>query len=1124
MRSLLFLFILAFTFTQGLQAQNLGHEYPILTQWETYIQDHQNESIPNEKTILKESKQDLAAEKTALNKNAYADEDLLQSIRTNYWRTLFLQQNSVEINKAKLALKTTTTNNHASKNGAQTGENPSFYPENCGVNIVVVVDRSGSIQNGEDVNIRNGLLAFINNQNAQNTNNTVTFVGMGQNGNNGIVIPAIISETVTYGPGSTTSHTNWINNVLDFNNQEDSWFTGFQAAASLSPDLVILVADGDQDNGVTNELAQTCAAANVLKDAGTHLFVIGKDGNTYELGSLAATVENAIDPAPEVASLPLTMDDISTLDYFSVGDDFADLDVWLSAIEGVIGGAEVTSITGIKGYCLEGSICFSGTYFLCKGVFQNQSAQLVFHQNGVEIQSLTIPLSNGTFFRCYTKQELVDFGLNTNTEYDVFLSLGTTQGPIMSAPYVEGDNNDFQIIPGPGYATITDIDGPDGACNNSNVCFYGEYDLCKGNFLNSPPVLLFRENGLVIASVNIGLFPDGTFEACFTQQDLINAGLSNGGSYDAYVYLNSSAGYSITSQAYIPGNNNDFTLNTVGAGEVAITDIDIEKDPCLESPVCIAGTYFLCPGNNAIPPTQLVFFQNGSSVASAPITLLANGTFEECFTKLQLLNLGLNSSESYDVFAQVNTDGGTTLVSPAYTAGFNNDFLLVTYQAEIVEVPECVEEGVPFQIEVIVDGWLNASDFENVYSSDNNYTYVSHAVQWLQGMRTRVVITFISKTCSCAGEVLVFDMVVKGCSTPIWLMTHDPIPCCADECAYIKIKDWEAGDCFYYNGNLARPFTIVVASGSPIYDAISVGNTATCQTTIADINVSPGLPGTYVITGNMIFDDPNCDGHAWLSFNLDTKEGCCSIDQQFSFPKGCTINKDCDIGPVVPQIIADGNPPVMSVSLNLPSGTTVQVLNNLTGTTSTATVQTISCAPFFINQNGGVGGGTPCNGIKITAAFDFDCRKDIEQNTEYSYTISFKKCDWIIAGDYCDILTVYKSSSFTNPETETEISSQERSAPLTEASQSGFAEAIKVYPNPIQTSEVLNFDFSQSEVVVQHIRITDLSGKLIEIINPPNDRSSFSHYLSTDLSQGVYFVFFALEDGRVESKKLIAIQ
>ena len=565
-----------------------------------------------------------------------------------------------------------------------------------------------------------------------------------------------------------------------------------------------------------------------------------------------------------------------------------------------------------------------------------------------------------------------------------------------------------------------------------------------------------------------------------------------------------------------------FQIN--GIGWVKLTKIDNVKNPCLEAEVCFSGEYRLCNGINEIPPTELVFKENGLTVATFPITLNANGTFKECISKKKLLEAGLETGTGYDVCVRLNTSWGTTLVSPAFVFGQNNDFKFGAYAAEIISVPECVKKGVPFTITVEVDGWINYSEIDAIYSSNNLYTYVSHTIAWTPGQTTIMNITFISNTCTCEGEMLTFDIVIEGCSCPIWLMT-DKIPCCSEPCEKTYVKDWKVGDCYFYDGCLARDFVLYVSSPNAITGITAVGDNITCTTTILNLNITGPVGGIYTVTGTMKFDDNTCTGHAQIDMFFDTKEGCCSLTQNFSFPGGCKIPEPCTVKAPRPQLIYDGNPPVMTISINFPLGTPVSITNNNTNATTNTTIGKITCGPFFIDQNGTVGGGTSCTGIKIEIPSEHDCRKPVEgQNTMYSYTIKVGECIWVITGDYCRVTTIYKLTPVGTDGKVVE-SSDDRNAPETESIETSLeANNISVYPNPIRSSEVLNFDFTATATTVKTIHITDMSGKLIERIIPQEGSPVFSHTLSSDLVQGVYFVVFGLEDGSVQSKKLISIE
>ncbi len=999
MRFLLLFTMWVFAMSPFLQAQSIND---FNLEMEKYVQEQMNTPAPNEEAQAKINLEDEVREGFNLDdsQEGISDEngvkqsrlnEIILTVRRAYWEKTF------RLDNRDLLLEIRGANRLNPLKASGPLANPDLTAD-CPIHVAILIDQSTSLNATERAQIQAGLVGFLSNM--EESGNLVSILGMGDGSPNA---PVIQSGTVTYSAGVTsTAQANWVNNTLftygtppNTTFGAANWGSGLAAVNGLAivPDLAIVISDGA--NGDDADYALACQSADALKSNtaandgnGTHLFVIASDDNTHyrtpggTFGLLLPFINGIVEnPSMEAANISLA--ELSTNDYIGfLNGNFAQVQGWLDILL----------------------------------VDCTPPCELVVDCSNIRNQRL----------ECY--EDLPNGNPNLPIIVSSCGSVSVTWSDFTTAP------------PGPGSVlrvyTVTDSDGNTATCSQT------------------------------------------------------------------------------------------FQIN--GVGWAIITDIANVKNPCLEAEICFSGKYRLCKGVSEIPPSVLVFKRNGIEVASFPVDLEPDGSFKECISKKDLLMAGLETGTGYDVCIRINTSwswGGSTIVSPPFVSGTNNDFKFGAYAAEVISLPECVKEGEVFSITVEIDGLLSNSDIEAIYSFDNLYTYVNHFIVTQTPNSTIVVIRFISNTCTCEGEMLTFDIVIEGCSCPIWVMTEN-IPCCATPCKETYVKDWETSDCYFYNGCLARDFTLIVSSPDAITGISAVGDNITCTTTIIGISITPGPgAGNYTVTGTMKFDDPTCTGHAQIDMSLDTKNGCCLLTHNFSFPGGCKIPEECNIKPPTPQLIYDGNPPAMTVSLGFPLGTNVTITNNNTNSSVTTAVQKILCPPFSITTTGTVNGNS-CAGIVFKIP-EYDCEKEVEgQSSMYSYTITVGDCVWVITGDYCDVITIYRQVPNTGGEKDAGGSSEDRSGEVEDAFATDEVgdRTISVYPNPIQSSDVLNFDFSRLSVAVKTIRITDMSGKVIEDILPEAGVEVFSHSLSNDLSQGVYFVIFGLEDGSVESKKLISLQ
>ncbi len=559
-----------------------------------------------------------------------------------------------------------------------------------------------------------------------------------------------------------------------------------------------------------------------------------------------------------------------------------------------------------------------------------------------------------------------------------------------------------------------------------------------------------------------------------------------------------------------------------------ISWVNISTETCVVDEVTFSGLYSDCPPAATVTSIVLEVWQNGVFTGiSIPVTINADDTWTLSTTKAALLAAGLNFGNGYDLRPRITFSNGTSILGEEYTADQNNDIeLCCALNTDLYDIPECVAEGENFTVTLFISGFTSDNEIERIYSDNNAFDYVSHtSILTQDGLL--VYVTFTSKTCTCDGRMLVFDVILRDCATPLWVMS-DPIPCCLEECQDVVITNWEAQDCVLHNGRLVRPFTLIVSHGSPILDIGAGSNDATCQVDPIELQITDNGDGTSTITGMMAFLDPDCVGHALVSLEIETEDGCCTISRPFSFPDGCDLPDPCQIDPPQPQIRSFfTDPPTLKLSFDLPQGATITVIDHREGTTHSVDITSIDCPPYQ-SHFGGRLEGIPCNGFILPIPSNVDCTEVNGQQpvVEYHYEIRYGDCIWIITGDYCQILS--ESPYIDNGGNDHPgISSGENAGFMTfdqTTNHTPFkktSSSFSVYPNPLSDDGMLNFDLSKMGIATQRISIIDAYGKLLEVINPPLGQSRFQHQLSTDLGQGIYFVMVQLADGTTSSTRLV---
>ncbi len=666
-----------------------------------------------------------------------------------------------------------------------------------------------------------------------------------------------------------------------------------------------------------------------------------------------------------------------------------------------------------------------------------------------------------------------------------------------------------------------------------NECVLDKFTL-SGTYLVCSPLSIvslevqFWETGVATGiSLPITVNPDGTWGYSNSRSNMVAMGLEMGVWYDLYPFLTLSNGDVILGNEYEFGLDNDIYFSTQSDPQV-ILNTDPDDSNTAQSTFCYGAPIYY-HGTDPLSANHFVSIQRrhinspGSFTdyrkfgTSGWVGESLNGfaaDLQEYFPPNSNFNPEEYFVPGYEYRLQVASSNKAECItwSPTYV-----EFEVVDCCApdwELVNVPECVVDGEMASLSVILNAPINPDVIGYVFSANNDYNVIGHEVINHQN-RLEVVIYFESNHCTCAGEPFAFNMELVGCNN-IVLIETDQIRCCDTGCDFLEVVDWSSGaECIIVNGNPAREFCIEIASDVPVLEVFPESNEASCQVELLDLEITPvGLDGMYEVCGYMVFENFDCDGFGIVTLVFETEAGCCTITQGFSFPEGCNLEEPCVEAEPEIQLVY-GNE--MMVSLNIPFGEIVSVTDHINGTMEMVNVQTIKCAPFFVNQDGEVSGGVDCNGIEITIPSTLDCYGDDGEIVDlpYHFEINWGNCTWILFGRYCDGLIIVRIIREVGLD-----GGIEEASTMIETS-SGY---LRIFPNPLSVSNALNFDASNLNQNIQSIEIRDLQGQKMETIMPENDQKIFSHHFSKPLSSGVYFIIFRLEDGSLTSTKLLMFE
>ena len=140
MRILLFIALWAISFAPSIHAQNAAS---VWADMEAFVLQKSSEAIPDEEQVLKDYLADLEREQG--NIKVVDQEGLIQKLRRSYWENQFIVNHPEEIHQAKDEFRGGNATNRCA-NGAVA--NPDLAVT-CSLNIVVIIDQSGSISTTE---------------------------------------------------------------------------------------------------------------------------------------------------------------------------------------------------------------------------------------------------------------------------------------------------------------------------------------------------------------------------------------------------------------------------------------------------------------------------------------------------------------------------------------------------------------------------------------------------------------------------------------------------------------------------------------------------------------------------------------------------------------------------------------------------------------------------------------------------------------------------------------------------------------------------------------------------------------------------------------------------------------
>lgn len=671
-------------------------------------------------------------------------------------------------------------------------------------------------------------------------------------------------------------------------------------------------------------------------------------------------------------------------------------------------------------------------------------------------------------------------------------------------------NGDFAIddIDLCGTSIVIDNIGPKRWCMDGEVNICGTVEGC--GLIDKVELIIGRDNQAWL-TLEVDVNPDGTF--CYSSpnaDELFSLGLEPGLYYDVVPVLTLSDDNNsrLVGNSYLSGTNDDFRLQ--GQTEASVI---FNKD--LNDEITNLGTF--CFGDP-------IFF-HGTAEQSDRFAIGVRSRIigsNDPFENWQ----GQHESYSFDGASFDLTDHFNFPVGYEYQVTFGvSDVpncigwtpVVGTFKViDCCEIepfgytsfPECTFEGHIFKIDVLFNESLTEDDVDLIYSTSENFDLIGTEINISQSSGiTTMTLTFESLGCSCDGDMVSFDIRLVGCTNNIWIMSQN-IPCCESDCSeinvdYAKITE----DCSIVNGEISYPFegALTTITGSEIVSISASGTGGLCPTDLANFNYQISN-GQVQFSGIVQALNPECE---WgdIELIIETDVACCTMIIPFSYPKPCDDVECLESTPAIEGIFSQTNGNEIIISVPNSNGIVI-IKDNLTGQTSTQSVDKVECGPYSIDKWGNWT-GVDCQGFSYQV--DYDCTStegEETSNSLYDFTIIIGECEYRFVGDYCDE-TVYGNPK----EGDHEIGGRSSD---NNASESIFA--VNIYPNPSTLGSDLTIESSK---LIKQVSVFDMNGMLISNLelNEPMNKLLLSK--SNEISNGLYLVKVVSLDEKIEYKKLI---
>lgn len=656
--------------------------------------------------------------------------------------------------------------------------------------------------------------------------------------------------------------------------------------------------------------------------------------------------------------------------------------------------------------------------------------------------------------------------------------------------------------------TITPVD-----CIKDEFTIEGTYADCDPDVVSSIDLTFqnLDDGNAPFLTVGVTSFGNGTFSFTSTAQDMLDLGFTSLTAYEMYPILNLTDNTSEWGYSY--PFFNDLYLATLSTSSVTINNSATDDNPsmiflCKDDPIYYHGEN---PGSEdhkitirRRPPNFPTFFNPQTSGWLGLSLDGYTGNLQDEFPgyfisgwEYQLTIEAVGKDPDCSAIPDV------VLEFQAVNCCAPNAF--VTY------MPSCLDVQTSSFLSVMIEAPLTGADIDEITSSSSGISSIDFN-PIVHPSRLELTITYSVDDCSCGGEELEFEIHFNGCSQPI-TVTSEPLACCQMHCDVQIIGSQTEEECVLINGLPARSFCVQIISDEPILD-IFAGNFPNdkCPVEVHNLEITQISPNLiYQVCGYLQFTDPNCTDDALLTLIPEVADGCCRILKKFDFSEDCNINEDCLAVEPDFQIIAASSNTSVNISLDIPQGQNVLVIDHVNNTSMNMSVGTIKCGPFAVDQNGNVFGGSDCNGITHRIPTFIDCRASAGEGQSYPYFIEIQwgDCVWILSGDFCDEWIVYP----------TKVVKEE----FRKVGDADFDLPI-VFPNPIPSTAELNFDLRAVEGAIKAIQIVDLYGRSVESVPVDQAAQVFRHRLAQPLASGVYFVLFHYADGETVSTKLVAVE